>query len=242
MPTKISRLVRAARLCALSLLAVPLMLAAGAAHAAPVLSYTATDEGTAMPPAGDALQTYTPPTTGTAPITFSNGTTVTFSNPLATAYPAMAVNGTVLNQYAAPINSSGAAVTSNYYSAGLGDVTVQFATPQNYLGLLWGSVDLGNELYFYSNGTLVGEITGGDFDPGANGNQAFGGSYFINADVTGGSFNEVVATSTFVSFELANLEAGSTPPSSVPDPSSAALLGSALVACGIIRRRKSKTL
>jgi hypothetical protein len=241
MPTKISRLVRAPRLCALALLAAPLSLAAGAAHATAILTYTATDEGSAAPPAGDVLQTYTPPTTGSGTIDYSNGTTVTFANPSGSAYPAQAVNGTVLNQYAAPVAANGQAVTGNYYSTGLGTVNIQFATPQNYLGVLWGSVDLGNDLFFYSNGNLVGEITAADFDSAANGSQAYGGSYFVNAGVTGGSFNQVVATSSFVSFELANVEGGSAP-SSVPEPSSLALLGAALIACGIAGRKSGKTL
>jgi len=236
MPSKISRFFRAPRGFALPLLAATLALAAGTAHATPVLTYTATDEGSATPPAGDILQTYTPPTTGSGAIDFGNGTVVTFANPSGSAYPAQAVNGTVVNQYAAPIAANGQAVTSNYYSTGLGTVNIQFATPQSYLGLLWGSADLGNELSFYSNGNLVGEINTADFDSTANGNQGVGGSYFINADVIGGTFNQIVASSSFVSFEFANVEAGSTP-SSVPEPSSLALLGAALIACGVIRQR-----
>ncbi len=229
-------LARAPHRFVLPLLVAVLALGSGAARATPVFSYTATVEGTANPSAGLTVTNYTPPGTGTGSIGFGDGTVATFANPSASAYPAMAVNGSLAGLYAAPVDAGGSAIATNYYSTGLGTVTFQLASPQSYFGLLWGSADIGNTLAFYSGGTLVGAITTADFDAAANGSQGFGGSYFINANLSGGAFDEVIASSSFNSFEFGDVVAGAAP-ASVPEPASAALLAAGLLGCAVLRRR-----
>lgn len=95
-----------------------------------------------------------------------------------------------------------------------GSVTLQFNSPKNYLGLLWGSTDTYNHLTFYSGEMQVGDLTGFDVNPPGNGNQNAGGTVYANifSDVM---FDKVVATSTGAyAFEFDNIAAAA-----VPEPS-----------------------
>lgn len=50
-----------------------------------------------------------------------------------------------------------------YLTTGGGSVKLQFATPQKYMGLLWGTPDHGQALQLYSNATgFLGSISGTD--------------------------------------------------------------------------------
>jgi hypothetical protein len=40
------------------------------------------------------------------------------------------------------------AASGNYFSTGLGTITITFASPQTSFALLWGSIDTGNSLRF----------------------------------------------------------------------------------------------
>jgi hypothetical protein len=107
-----------------------------------------------------------------------------------------------------------------------GSATITFSTPQDYFGLLWGSVDSDNDLAFYnSQGGLVGTITGAQLTPTAiNGDLSANGTYYVNIMSTT-PFSKIVATSGS-SFEFDDVAyAGNVVP--VPEPSTAA------IACGL---------
>src|SRR5688572_17750327 len=88
------------------------------------------------------------------------------------------VSGSQVNEYAAPFlslsNNAGFGAlysgpdTTRYLSTGTGSITFNFASPQNYLGLLWGSVDDYNSLAFYFEGNLLATVTGVEVDTWAD--------------------------------------------------------------------------
>lgn len=183
------------------------------------------------------------------------------------------VQGASWGHYAAPITGSGAAYGGNYFSTGQtissgiganyqaisgasGTISFTFANPQTSLDLLWGSVDYGsagtNVLSFYDNGAFLGSITGKDvYGTGVlsgrsgsqawSGSQAYGGSAYLN--VSGLTFDEVVAGSTMTSFEFALMDppAGDPPPAAVPEPNELGVTGLGLLMIGmLLRLRQSR--
>jgi len=166
------------------------------------------------------------------------GLTVSFVN-------GAVVVGSVINQYAAP-NLSGAndvgfsnqpngMDATNYLTSGIGSIEFAFTGYQNYVGLLWGSVDEYNTLTFYNDlmGTS-GFLTGADVIGNPNGSQGPTGTTYVNITVLEG-FNRIVASSSNFAFEIDNLAIGTV---GVPDSSSTvALLGLGLVGLALFRRR-----
>ena len=150
----------------------------------------------------------------------SNGINVVFGG------DAQAVQGSASGLYAAPYLSGGNGSlfgdptdgpdTTTYLSTGIGSVTLNMPGQENYLGLLWGSVDSYNTLSFYNGATLVGTATGTDVTASANGDQGVLGTFYVNFTSTD-SFNRVVATSSSYAFELDNVAFN---PTGVPEPSS----------------------
>jgi hypothetical protein len=121
-------------------------------------------------------------------------------------------NGTYFGNVYDPINGTSDATT--YLSAGgtVGsEAILTFAADQDYFGLLWGSVDTYNTLSFYENSTLVGQLTGSQVIADPDGNQFAGGTTYVN--VTGITYNQVVATSTSYALEFDNVAY-----SAVPEP------------------------
>lgn len=122
--------------------------------------------------------------------------------------------------------------------AGAG-ITISFAAPQSYFGLLWGSVDTYNTLSFFSGATLLGSITGGQVTPQATGNQGAQGTFYVNIN-SGLAFDRVVATSSQYAFEFDNL-AWSAAPVGVPEPAALAMLAAGLAGLGLalyLRRQR----
>jgi len=147
-----------------------------------------------------------------------------------------------------------------YAGNGAGSATMSFTGTQNYLGLLWGSIDFAegaggqhdNVLTFYSGangtGSVVATIDGLDIantdgqidaDLTSDGNVGITGTAYVNLDVAGG-FQSVVASSGNFTFEMDNI-AYADYGSGVPDGGiTAALLGSSMLVLGALRRRLNR--
>jgi hypothetical protein len=139
------------------------------------------------------------------------------------------------NVYAPPVvDAAGAYFHGVFLSTGLGHITLDFATPQHGLALLWGSVDAGNELDLLNNGQLVGTVKGFNVSNNPNGSQGFGGSYYTVVN-SSDAFNQVYLASTQVSFESA-LYAASPNQIAVAEPAGLAVLAAGLAGLAMTRR------
>jgi hypothetical protein len=99
--------------------------------------------------------------------------------------------------------------SGNYFSTGLGTITIRFSTPQRSLAILWGSIDRGNSLTFNDAANFV--VTGSEVQIAAagfvsNGFQGPGGSAYVVVD-TSTPFTTVTATSAQISFEFTGVAA-----------------------------------
>jgi len=120
-----------------------------------------------------------------------------------------------------------------------GSATLNFSSPQDYFGLLWGSLDQWNELQFYnSRGALIGSVLGTDVvDPSeADGDPGVNGTYYVNI-TSSTPFSKVVASSPLNSFEFDDVAfASSVLP--VPEPTSSALIAWGLGIIFLVINRK----
>ncbi len=206
-------------------------LAVAPAWAGPLpFSFTSTEGGTAQPGPGLSVVALTP---GALPAGVQYAATQDTGG-----VPNGIVRGNASNEYSAPYISQSAQVTDQYYSTARGSITFSFAHPEGYFGLLWGSVDAGNELTFYSGSTTLGSIFGSDITLSANGTQSLAGSRYVNVDFTQG-FDRAVATSKQVSFEFASVVAEPAR-QDVPEPGAFAVVMSGLVGFVALRRMRSK--
>ncbi len=213
---------------AVTLLAASLGLALGAnpAEASPI---TVTPSVTG-PVAGAIYDNLNSGTAGPA-ISFTGNTGfVTGSSPYNYAQPV------VSNGNGAVFGDANGVDTSRYIAVeGAGSAKFQFNGLQDYLGLLWGSVDSFNTLSFYNGSALIGSITGLDVTANDVGDQSANGTVYVNIG-TALPFNAVIASSSGNSFEFDNI-AYATP---VPEPTSVAIFGTGLALLGLTLRHRRK--
>ena len=134
--------------------------------------------------------------------------------------------------------TANAADSGNYFSTGIGSITINFNQPETWLGLLWGSIDTGNQLTFMNGSTTVFTVDGTAVQNAAagfagNGFQGPGGSAYVLVN-TSTPFTSVIASSSTVSYEFGGVVA-----SDVPEPSSFWCLFGLGIGIVALRRRIS---
>src|SRR5437867_763327 len=121
-----------------------------------------------------------------------------------------------------------------YMRSGVSDeATITFNAFQDYFGLVWGTPDTFN-IIFFSNSTPLGSFFTGNA-PGIGGNDTFTN---FTADNNTEFFNKITLTGDACCFEVDNFAARAAP--AVPEPSPLALLATGLgLSVFYVRRRFS---
>jgi hypothetical protein len=216
---------KAVKFLAVTLVGLGAAMASGAASASGI-DFSASNG----PLAGSTVYGFNNQTLGAEGTTLNVG-----GNSLVLDGSSQVVNGTTGN-YAAPWNpATNAADTNNYISVyGGGTATFTLASPAQYVGLLWGSVDSYNTLELVTT-TGTYSYTGSQVIADADGYQGSGGSIYANFESTS-PITEVIFQSSTNSFEFDNLAVVS----SVPLPAALPLLGSTLLGVGAIGRWRKR--
>ncbi|MHB8425230.1 MAG: Npun_F0296 family exosortase-dependent surface protein [Gammaproteobacteria bacterium] len=214
-----------------SALAAGLILMSSAANATPI-SISASIGGV---PTGTNYENFDSLALGSAGGVTASGITVSFTP------DGQAVQGSSSGVYAAPYlsNTNGSLFgdpsngpdTTTYLTTGIGTATLLFPGNEQYMGLLWGSVDSYNTLSFYAGTTLIGSITGSNVTSLANGNQGINGTYYVNIN-SSTPFDKVVASSSAYAFEFDNVAFNTT--RVVPEPAVLGMFGLGLLMIGLL--------
>jgi hypothetical protein len=162
------------------------------------------------------------------------------------------VTGSQAGLYAAPVSGGSPAApvywTAPYFSTGTGSVILTFSRAQSYFGLLWGSVDHGNTITLNhvvgNHVTRIATISGDDIYEaaaysGPDGSQGYGGSYYVLLNDLGEAFNQIVLSSSVISFEAADIQYAdaTVTVANIPEPAAIAMLGAAVLILLVLRRR-----
>lgn len=121
-------------------------------------------------------------------------------------------------------------------------ITLTLPGEEHYFGILWGSVDPQNVLSFYAaDNTLVGQLTGAQVAPNANGSWGADGTVYLNVASTL-AFTTVVIDSGGGIFEFDNVAYDTRLPSlaAVPEAAGAAMLLAGLGLLGWAGRRRRR--
>jgi hypothetical protein len=184
----------------------------------------------AGPVTGAVYDNLNPGSAGPAVTFTGNAGYVTGASPYNYAPPVLS------NGNGAMFGNSNGVDTSQYIAVeGAASAQFHFNSLQQYLGLLWGSVDSFNTLSFYNNATLIGSVTGTSVTAGATGDQGANGTYYVNIN-SSLPFNTVIASSSGNSFEFDNI-AYATP---VPEPASLTVFGTGLLLLAFTVRFRRK--
>jgi len=140
--------------------------------------------------------------------------------------------GSTASYFGEPVDSSGFDASQYVAVDPGGSARLSFATPENYLGILWGSVDPSDTLTFYdSANNVIGAVTSNDF---GNLISSFNGWNTIYVNFTSTTpFSSVVATTSTPAFEFDDVAYAP-----VPEPSTLGLLAFGMFGITLLRRHQ----
>jgi PEP-CTERM motif len=132
--------------------------------------------------------------------------------------------------------TTGADTTPFIAISGGGTATFTFSSPQNYFGLLIGSIDADNTLSFYNSAnSLIGTISGTNIlgPNGDYGDRGQNGTVYVNI-TSPTPFSSVVLATPISSFEFDDVAYADV----VPEPGTCALAAVGLGTLGLVCRKK----